>query len=218
MVAILLFSTSAHAGVTEESRTLAGGGGWGSNQLVRTFSVVGSLAPGGAARNSSFVSQAGFAPSMVLHPAVDTDADGVIDENDPDDDGDGIGDANELSGDGFDPATPTDPLRADSDGDGATDGDESVAGTNPHDPDARLQITDARPQGTDVVLTWQSRGGYHYELLGATSMNALAISPSLLDSHTAGGGAAPWYEVLSSVTNTPGAPALFYRVNVVEAP
>lgn len=217
-VAILLFGNTAHAGLTEESRTLAGGGGWTSNQVAQTFSVVGSLAPGGFTRNSSFINQAGFASSVVLQPLVDTDTDGVIDENDPDDDGDGMEDATELAGSSFDPVTPTAPLAADSDSDGTTDGDEAVAGTNPHDAAARLRITDLQPQGGDVVLTWQSRDGYQYDLLGATSVTALAVAPSVVDCHTAAGGTAPWYEVLSVATNTPGGPTLFYRVEVVGSP
>jgi uncharacterized protein (TIGR03382 family) len=77
--------------------------------------------------------------------AADTDADGLLDgdeinvygtdPNEQDSDGGGAGDGAEVLVDGTDPTDPTDDVKTDSDGDGLTDADEGLYGTDPHNPD-----------------------------------------------------------------------------------
>jgi gliding motility-associated-like protein len=86
--------------------------------------------------------------SIVTGCAVDTDGDGLLDDdetgtygtnpNDPDTDGDGYSDGGEV-GIGSDPLDPCDPNSnspaCDGDDDGVTNGDETTNGTNPNNPD-----------------------------------------------------------------------------------
>jgi len=60
----------------------------------------------------------------------DFDSDGLGDVCDPDDDNDGLSDDDEINVYG------TNPMNADTDGDGYTDGQEVAAGTNPLNPNS----------------------------------------------------------------------------------
>jgi len=78
---------------------------------------------------------------------LDTDADGIGNNADPDDDGDGLDDVDEIAA-GYDPLNP------DTDGDGLDDGDEVPAGTDPLNPDSDadgLLDGDEVPAGTDPL-------------------------------------------------------------------
>lgn len=125
---------------TERSRVVSAGGGWSSNTTFRTLMTFGQVAPEQSLSNGSFTSLGGFAQTFLLNPNLDSDGDGIADENDFDDDGDGLADAIELAGTAFNPATPTSILFADTDGDGVNDQAESVAQTNPLDASATLRI------------------------------------------------------------------------------
>ena len=60
---------------------------------------------------------------------LDTDGDGIGNNEDPDDDGDGLNDTLEdVNGNGTVDAGETDPLKADTDGDGICDGSVAIEG------------------------------------------------------------------------------------------
>jgi pectin methylesterase-like acyl-CoA thioesterase len=89
-------------------------------------------------------------PDIGADEFIDTDSDGLPDwleslgVTDPnaDDDSDGLTNLQEYEEEG------TDPLVADTDGDGLNDGDEVTAGTNPFDPDTD---NDGMPDGFEVL-------------------------------------------------------------------
>ena len=60
---------------------------------------------------------------------MDTDRDGIGNNSDPDDDNDGLTDDEEIN------VYQTNPLRADTDGDGLADGAEIANGLDPLNPD-----------------------------------------------------------------------------------
>ncbi|MBM3863192.1 MAG: hypothetical protein FJ385_04440 [Verrucomicrobia bacterium] len=111
-----------------------GGSNYASNQVLG--SRTSSTADIGGGRNSiNFQAEAGTQTiSTVVNLGVpDNDQDGIADADDPDDDNDGLADTVETDTGIFVDAndTGTNPLVADTDGDGVNDGAEVTAGTNP---------------------------------------------------------------------------------------
>lgn len=76
-----------------------------------------------------------------------------------DTDGDGLDDSYELS------MSHTRPLVADSDGDGMADGMEVAAGTDPLDGASQLVVKSMVKVGTNFTITWSSAIGKHYRVL-----------------------------------------------------
>jgi len=202
-------------GATETARVLDAAGGVSTNAQLGNTSAVGQGLPVGMNRNLAVVNYSGFLNAYGARPDLDHDGDGVADENDLDDDNDGLEDRTELAGTAFDPNTPTEVFTADSDADGAGDGKEAGAGTNPFDPGSLLKITDVEIKGSEVVVTWISRGGYLYEILSGASIEALG-APVVLDTVTAEGGVAPWFETVSRSTNSAAGEREFIRIRRVE--
>ena len=87
---------------------------------------------------------------------ADNDGDGVGDNADPDDDDDGLPDAWEETY-GLDRTDPADAL-IDSDGDGASNGDEFLAGTHPFDRDGDF-VADADDAFPDDPAEWVDTDG-----------------------------------------------------------
>jgi len=164
---------------------------------------------------SGIHSYSGFIATFVFNPELDGDNDGIADENDRDDDNDGITDGEELDGTAFTPQTWTDPLRADSDGDGMMDGMESEAGTNPRDPASLLQILSCSLNGGFLSICWLAREGKRYEILRAASPSDLRVSPEVLDTITASSGTGPWLETESTYTGHTPAQDGFFRIRLL---
>lgn len=60
----------------------------------------------------------------------------------------------------------------DEDGDGATNGEEAIAGTNPEDPTDYFRVTSTGISGEGVVLTWSSKSGKAYAIQYSTTLLA----------------------------------------------
>ena len=193
------------AQTTEVARVVDGTGGWMSNAALRVVSAVAQPGPVGGGTNAFRVNHSGFLNAFILAPEQDTDSDGVADENDPDDDNDGLTDLTELRGDAFAPVTPTDPLVADTDGDGLNDFQEFLAGTNPRDAASCLRILALEPETELLRITWQSRRGHLYALLAAASMAEIGNNAATVMTVTATSGTGPWEEGVTSGTDAPDA-------------
>jgi len=158
----------------------------------------------------------GFLGCITLLPGLDTDSDGLSDEIDPDNDNDNLTDLEEVGGGGFVPNTVTDLNNPDSDADGASDGDEAVAMTNPQDSTAFLAVTEvAIGLSAEAMVTWSARDGLSYNLFGLDDLNAPGTS-TLIANVTAAGGAAPWFETTAMADDvlTGGADSRTYFVEV----
>lgn len=122
-------------------------------------------------------------------------------------DGDGMADAWEL----LNFNTLTNGADEDPDGDGASNLEEYLAGSDPQDIDSNLRITDFKfaTEGTDASLTWTSVTNRHYyverspELGDSASWNASAL---ILPANGA--------TTTTSVVDT-NAPNRFYRVRAI---
>ena len=64
---------------------------------------------------------------------------------------------------------------ADPDGDGLTNWQEFLAGTDPGDADSVLKVTGVRPVADGVELSWSSVAGRTYKIAVANSMNGLFL-------------------------------------------
>jgi 3',5'-cyclic AMP phosphodiesterase CpdA len=87
-----------------------------------------------------------------------------------DSDGDGLSDQEELTGsdNALTFANPggitTDPQRSDSDGDGMSDGDEAIAGTDPNSASSAFRIVNVNAPGGSLTVEWSCVPGRSYQL------------------------------------------------------
>lgn len=216
-VAGLLFSGGLQAqSYTNESWVLDGGGGRSSGDAYVQVSAWAQ--PGGilCSTNGALQNYAGFLGTFVLRPDLDHNGNGLPDEYDADNDGDGLGDRLELAGTAFSPTSTTDLNRANSDGDPADDGEESVAGTDPNDPDAYLTILNIARAGSNVDITWRARGGKSYRFLGHDGPS-YDLPATVLGTQTVAGGSAPWYVRTNTVQDAGSGllDARYYRIQVL---
>jgi len=202
----------AHAQYTNKSSVLDGSGARSSGGNFTNISASGQ--PGGVVVSSggTFVNQAGFLNTFMLKPDLDTDGDGLADELDQDNDNDGLADAREISGSGFNPTTPTQVNATDTDGDGASDGAEAAAGTDPTNIDALLNIIRIAQAGGQEV-GWIARGGKTYILHARTNLLAGNFDP--IATNTAVGGVAPWFITTNAIVDASNNLAEFYAVEVL---
>lgn len=156
----------------------------------------------GVARSGTTLNYAGFLGGAILRPDLDRDGDGMADEIDPDNDGDNLWDLDEIDGSAFAPLTATDLNEADTDGDGATDGEEAGAQTDPLDPDVFLHFTRiARDAADDVALDWMARQNWLYHLYRYDPTNGLPGTYVDAVRAPAVGGAGLWAVVTAAYTN-----------------
>ncbi len=214
--AIFCFSgfSVSYSQTTETSRVLDGCGGWITNSANSSIVAGCQPVPVGFNSSASFMNHSGFLQTFLMHSDLDHDADGIPDENDSDDDNDGISDVVELSGDSFNPQTSTDPVLADTDGDGVDDNREAGAGTNPRDSESLLQITGFTEQDGELAVSWQSRDGYSYHLMKAEEVADIRSNATVAATVTATGGVSPWYKTTSTGTVNAIENREFYRIAV----
>jgi len=204
---------SVALGLTNRISATTSGGGWTTNATWQNYAILGAPSDTTRLSTSTRIVHTGLANTFLLAPHIDTDNNGIPDENDPDNEGDLLSDLAELTGSEFSPVTITDPLLADTDSDGVTDADEAVMGTDPTDAYLYLKFTNIGNSPNDAVLGWIGREGYGYDILAATSAVELASTPVLMDHFTGGAGAGPWqlvYMVYSNIYQ----PRAFYSVRV----
>jgi hypothetical protein len=195
---LLLTAAPGYGALTNTSQVVDGAGAWSSGG---TYSNVNAVAqPGGVSisRNGSMINYAGFLNTVALRPALDTDGDGIINEYDPDNDGDDLEDSEELSGSEFSPTTVTDLNDADSDDDGMSDGEESVAGTDPLDVNALLAITAVTDLTNGTQISWLARSNKTYEVLWRTSLTNAGDYTSMDTVTVSAVAAGPWYVVTNA--------------------
>ncbi len=142
---------------------------------------------------------AGFlAATEVLQPGLDTNGNGTPDELDPDNDGDTLTDWSEVDSSAFDGFAETNPNRADTDGDGMTDTQESAGLYDPLDPGHLLVIESIEEDAGALRINWVGKGGGTINTILACPDLAREPVTNLVHSGAFWGGTAPWYKT----TNT----------------
>lgn len=136
--------------------------------------------------------------SEFSNPAIVTSVDG---------DSDGMPNAYESATAGLNPANPLD-AALDNDGDGFTNIQEFVAGTNPNNPTSRLVTTGAMVGG-NFQITLQTVAGKFYRVERSDSLSAAWETVAL---HVAGTGSSVQVAVPVSLSN----PRQFFRVTAGE--
>jgi hypothetical protein len=199
--------------------------GFGGRSSGGTYTHLGAGAqPGGVGTSyengpanyqGGQINRAGFLNTFVFAPGLDANQNGIPDELDPDNDGDGLWDHWELSGEQFSPLTPTDPNLADTDGNNISDYEESIAGTDPNNPDAGLIIIDLENTGANREVTWTARGNNErIYVVRALDSNYDATPSTVIWSNTVGGGLAPWFETTETIAD-PATTSRFYAIEVI---
>lgn len=214
VIAFVAGAVSASAQYTNRSSVLDGSGTRSAGGSFTNISAAGQ--PGGIAVSSGggYVNQAGFLNTFSLKPNLDTDSDGLADEVDMDNDNDSLADASELSGSSFAPVTATLPNVADSDGDGLSDAQEAVAGTNPNDLNAGLEFVAITNAAGQRHVAWIARGNNERTYVVRSATDVRGPYNSVVFSNTVAGGANPWYVVTNSVADAAAATNLFFAVEV----
>ena len=213
---------TAHAQLAQTASVMNGFGGraaGGDYALISAGAQPGGVATsyeaGPANYAGGMINRAGFINTFILFPDLDTNNNGLPNELDPDNDGDGLWDHWEISGEKFNPATPTDPNSPDSGNTGMTDYEAMVAGVDPHDPDAVFRIVALGTDGDDAEVTWRARGNHERIYVVRVIDDSYDDMPStVIWSNTVAGGSAPWYATDATITNeTVG--ARFFAVEVI---
>jgi hypothetical protein len=209
-LAAWLTAIPASAQITNAG-VLVGSGGWTGNATHRALLSAHEFSPATGATNASLVTRTGFFLTFTLRPSLDTDGDGLCDEDDGDNDNDGLADTTELRGGGTGEGV-SNPQLADSDGDGSNDGDEAAAGTDPGNASSAFRIVEMSRSRGQVAIVWQSREGVAYEVMTDTNPAWLAKGGAVVDTVTASGGTGLWRVAASTSRVDEAGLRRFYRV------
>lgn len=211
--AISTFPSTGAGQVSKTSSVLDSGGTSSSGAGYTNLSAVGQ--PGGTfvSEGGGYYNQAGFINTFVLRPDLDADGDGRPDELEQDNDNDGLTDLSEIQGTAFNPNTVTLVNLADSDGDGVPDGAEAIAGTNPDNIDAALEIIRIAQAGANRDVRWVARGGKTYVVYARTNLLSGSFTP--IATNTAVGGVAPWFVTTNSIFDASSTNVEFYAIEVL---
>ena len=212
---VLLFTPVSHAQFTNKSSVLDGSGTTSSGGSFTNISAAGQ--PGGIAVSSSggIVNQAGFLNTFSIKPGLDTDGDGIVDELDQDNDNDGLADINEINGVGFNPSTATLVNVADTDGDGVPDGWEAVAGTDPTDINALLELIAVSNTISGQGVAWLARGNNQKTYVVRARESLLSGANTVIFSNVVAGGIGPWFAVTNTLVDVSTTNVEFYAVEVL---
>ena len=206
---------TAQAQHSQPSSVLDAAGASSSGGAYTNMSASGQ--PGGIAVSTGgvYVNYAGFLNTFSIRPELDTDADGLADEVDSDNDNDDLTDEDEIQGGAFSPATPTMVNSADTDGDGQRDGWEAVAGTDPINNIALLEVVAITNAPGARAIAWRARGNNERTYLVRATTDAYLPYATVIYSNTVAGGVAPWFAITTSITHTSASNTLFYAVEVL---
>lgn len=151
----------------------------------------------------------------MLKPGLDTDDDGLADELDQDNDSDQLADATEIGGNAFTPASATLVNIADTDGDGQLDGWEAVAGTDPNNIDALLELVAISNAPAGRAVAWLARGNNEKTYIVRATTDPRQPYATVVFSNTVAGGAAPWFAVTTAIAHATASNVQFYAVEVL---
>ncbi|HNR93180.1 MAG TPA: hypothetical protein PKM67_02265 [Kiritimatiellia bacterium] len=218
LAVLALISLNVMGQYSQPSTCLDGAGDRSSGGAYSNISAVAQ--PGGTAVSSAggMVNYAGFLGTFSLQPGLDTDADGLEDEVDSDNDNDALADLSEIEGSEFSPATASNPNLADSDDDGITDYGEAVAGTDPTDENAHLQIVSITENAGNKEIAYVAREGKTYRIRAAGE--DFSGGSAEMDTQTVGAWNADDWSVHTNVYTDTTAPSntLLYAIEPVPGP
>lgn len=199
---LFLGSAAGWAQISQIPSVADGSGGRSAGGDLAHVSAGGQPGGIGVARSGTLLNSAGFLGGAILRPDLDRDEDGLADEIDPDNDGDLLWDLDEIAGTAFAPLTATDLNESDSDGDGATDGEEAGAQTDPQDGSIYLHFTRVERDTSDnVALDWMARQNWLYRIYRFDPTNGLPGTHLADVRAPAVGGAGPWAVLTAGYTN-----------------
>jgi hypothetical protein len=202
--------------VLDGSGVMSSGGGYTNISATGQPGGISTSVAGTLPLNAgTIVNQAGFLNTFFLRPNL-LSVHGIPVEIDPDNDGDGLSDWQEITGSAFVPPTPTDPNDPSTAGDGVSDYNKAIAGTNPLGTNTDFRILAVTNSAGAVFVTWLASGNNSRTYVLRSATNALQAYATVIFSNTVAGGTSPWYAVTNTAADTAGSGPHFYSVTVFD--